>query len=88
MEEGIFPGYRAVMFGGEKEIEEERRLCYVGITRAKEVLYMTHAKSRMQHGLTQYNPPSRFLKEILRIWWICLLVRCPIWQRNTQCGKA
>ena len=64
MEEGIFPGYRAVMFGGEKEIEEERRLCYVGITRAKEVLYMTHAKSRMQHGLTQYNPPSRFLKEI------------------------
>ncbi len=64
MEEGIFPGYRAVMFGGEKEIEEERRLCYVGITRAKEVLYLTHAKSRMQHGLTQYNPPSRFLKEI------------------------
>lgn len=64
MEEGIFPGYRAVMFGGEKEIEEERRLCYVGITRAKEVLYLTHAKSRMQHGLTQYNAPSRFLKEI------------------------
>lgn len=64
MEEGIFPGYRAVMYGGEKEIEEERRLCYVGITRAKEVLYLTHAKSRMQHGLTQYNAPSRFLKEI------------------------
>lgn len=64
MEEGIFPGYRAVMYGGEKEIEEERRLCYVGITRAKEELFMTHAKSRMQHGITQYNPPSRFLKEI------------------------
>lgn len=50
------------MYGGEKEIEEERRLCYVGITRAKEELYLTHAKSRMQHGITQYNPPSRFLK--------------------------
>ena len=64
MEEGIFPGYRAVMYGGEKEIEEERRLCYVGITRAKEELFLTHAKNRMQHGITQYNPPSRFLKEI------------------------
>ena len=64
MEEGMFPGFRAVMYGGEKEIEEERRLCYVGITRAKEELFLTHAKSRMQHGITQYNPPSRFLKEI------------------------
>lgn len=64
MEEGIFPGYRAVMYGGEKEIEEERRLCYVGLTRAKEELFLTHAKNRMQHGITQYNPPSRFLKEI------------------------
>lgn len=64
MEEGIFPSYRAVMYGGEKEIEEERRLCYVGITRAKEELFLTHAKNRMQHGITQYNPPSRFLKEI------------------------
>ena len=54
----------SVLYGGEKEIEEERRLCYVGITRAKEELYLTHAKSRMQHGITQYNPPSRFLKEI------------------------
>ncbi len=64
MEEGMFPSYRAVVYGGEKEVEEERRLCYVGITRAKEELYLTHAKSRMQHGITQYNPPSRFLKEI------------------------
>lgn len=64
MEEGIFPGYRAVMYGGEKEIEEERRLCYVGITRAKEELFLSHAKNRMQHGITQYNQPSRFLKEI------------------------
>ena len=64
MEEGMFPSYRAVVYGGEKEVEEERRLCYVGITRAREELYLTHAKSRMQHGITQYNPPSRFLKEI------------------------
>lgn len=64
MEEGMFPTFRAVMYGGEKDIEEERRLCYVGITRAREELFMTHAKSRMQHGITQYNPPSRFLKEV------------------------
>ena len=64
LEEGIFPGFRAVVYGGEKEIEEERRLCYVGITRAKEELFLTYAKNRMQHGITQYNQPSRFLKEI------------------------
>lgn len=64
LEEGIFPSYRSIMYGGAKEIEEERRLCYVGITRAKEELYISFAKSRMQHGITQYNAPSRFLKEI------------------------
>ena len=64
MEEGIFPSYRAINYGGEKEIEEERRLCYVGITRAKEELFLTHAKSRMQYGINQYNAPSRFLSEI------------------------
>lgn len=64
MEEGVFPSFRAVMYGGEKEMEEERRLCYVGITRAREELFLSHAKTRMQHGITQYNPPSRFLKEI------------------------
>ncbi|MDD4843087.1 MAG: DNA helicase PcrA [Anaerotignum sp.] len=64
MEEGMFPTFRTVMYGGEKDIEEERRLCYVGITRAREELFLTHAKNRMQHGITQYNPPSRFLKEI------------------------
>jgi len=64
LEEGMFPSYRSIMYGGENEIEEERRLCYVGITRARDGLYMCHAKSRMQHGITQYNAPSRFLKEI------------------------
>ena len=64
MEEGLFPGYRSIMSGDEREIEEERRLCYVGITRAREELYITHAKTRMQNGNIQYNQPSRFLKEI------------------------
>ena len=64
MEERIFPSYRSVMYGGTKEIEEERRLCYVGITRAKQELFLSFAKSRMQHGITQYNTPSRFLNEI------------------------
>lgn len=64
MEEGIFPSYRSIMYGGANEVEEERRLCYVGITRARDELFLTHAKSRMQHGMTQYNAPSRFMKEI------------------------
>ena len=64
MEEGLFPGSRAIMSGDEKQIEEERRLCYVGITRAKKELFMTYATHRMQHGLIQYNAPSRFLAEL------------------------
>ena len=62
MEEGIFPGYKSI--GEEKELEEERRLCYVGITRAKENLYLTCAKQRTIFGSTSCNSPSRFLKEI------------------------
>ena len=62
MEEGIFPGMQASM--NEGEIEEERRLAYVAITRAKELLYITTTKSRLQYGRTQYNPPSRFIEEI------------------------
>ena len=62
MEEGVFPGMRS--FGDDEEIEEERRLCYVGITRAKERLFLSRAKSRMLFGATKYNPPSRFLDEI------------------------
>jgi len=62
MEEGVFPGMRS--FGDNEEIEEERRLCYVGITRAKERLYLSRAKSRTLFGATKYNPPSRFLEEI------------------------
>ena len=62
-EEGIFPGMQTVMAGPE-EIEEERRLAYVAITRAKDELYILHAKSRMLYGQTKCNPPSRFLGEI------------------------
>ena len=62
LEDGVFPHLRAL--GEPDELEEERRLCYVGITRAQEQLYMTNAWSRTIFGSTQYNPPSRFLDEI------------------------
>ena len=62
MEEGIFPGYKSI--GEQKELEEERRLCYVGVTRAKENLYLTNSKQRTTFGSTTHNPPSRFLQEI------------------------
>lgn len=62
MEEGLFPGNQ-VMYDAS-EIEEERRLCYVGITRAKEKLYITNARSRMMFGSTSFTRPSRFIKEI------------------------
>ncbi|WP_426574138.1 DNA helicase PcrA [Aquihabitans sp. McL0605] len=62
LEDGIFPHLRSL--GEPKELEEERRLAYVGITRARERLYLTHAWSRTIYGSTQYNPPSRFLDEI------------------------
>jgi DNA helicase-2/ATP-dependent DNA helicase PcrA len=62
MEESIFPHSRA-LFDAE-EMEEERRLCYVGMTRAREELYMLSAASRMIYGSTQHNPPSRFLADV------------------------
>ena len=64
MEEGVFPVFGAMMSGDESEIEEERRLCYVGITRAKERLFLSAAKRRMLRGQTQYNRRSRFIDEI------------------------
>ena len=62
MEEGIMP--HSMSLNEESELEEERRLCYVGITRAKERLYITNAKRRMLFGNTNMNPPSRFIAEI------------------------
>ena len=62
MEEGIFPSSRSLM--DPIVLEEERRLCYVAITRAREKLYLCNAEMRMLYGKTQYNQPSRFLEEI------------------------
>ncbi len=62
MEEGLFPGMQSIM--NPSEIEEERRLAYVAITRAKRKLYILHTHQRMLNGSTQYNPPSRFVGEI------------------------
>ena len=64
MEEGIFPHARTLM--DEEEIEEERRLCYVGITRAERTLFLSHARMRTVFGHTVSYPPSRFLKEVPR----------------------
>ncbi len=64
MEDGLFPSYMSISSGSNDDLEEERRLCYVGITRAKKTLTMTAARSRMIRGETQYNPVSRFIKEL------------------------
>jgi DNA helicase-2/ATP-dependent DNA helicase PcrA len=62
MEDGVFPHMRSL--GNKAELEEERRLCYVGITRAEQRLHLTRAWSRNLWGQSQYNGPSRFLGEI------------------------
>jgi DNA helicase-2/ATP-dependent DNA helicase PcrA len=62
LEDGVFPHYRSM--GDSAQLEEERRLAYVGVTRARERLYLCHAWSRTLFGNTSYNPPSRFLGEI------------------------
>lgn len=64
MEDGLFPGSMTINSGSQEEMEEERRLCYVGITRAKDRLFLSSARQRMMHGANSYNPVSRFLKEI------------------------
>ncbi len=62
MEDGVLPHMRALI--EPRELEEERRLAYVGVTRAMRLLYLTFAKTRMLNGMTQYNPPSRFFTDI------------------------
>lgn len=66
MEDGVFPGYMSIMADDPTEIEEERRLCYVGITRAMKKLSLSAARQRMVRGETQFNKPSRFIREIPR----------------------
>ena len=63
MEEGLFPSMQSIT-STSAEVEEERRLCYVAITRAKRELFIVHTNQRMLYGRTQFNPESRFLKEI------------------------
>ena len=62
LEDGIFPGMQSIL--DPSELEEERRLAYVAITRAKELLFISHTKCRLLYGRTQYNPISRFIEEI------------------------
>ncbi|MBR6478347.1 MAG: UvrD-helicase domain-containing protein [Lachnospiraceae bacterium] len=64
MEDGLFPSYMTISSGNEEDLEEERRLAYVGITRAQLELTLTYAKARMVRGETQNNPVSRFVREI------------------------
>ncbi len=64
MEDGLFPSYMTIVSDDPSDMEEERRLAYVGITRAKDDLTLTYAKARMVRGETQYNPVSRFVREI------------------------
>ena len=62
MEDGLFPHQRSI--ADQQGLEEERRLCYVGLTRAKETLYVTHAEQRRLHGMDNFSQPSRFIAEI------------------------
>ena len=64
MEDGLFPSYMTITSDDIDELEEERRLCYVGITRAEKELTVSCARRRMIRGETQFNKMSRFLKEI------------------------
>ena len=84
MEDGIFPGYSAIMGDDEEEIEEERRLCYVGITRAMQKLSISCARSRFRNGEQQYNRPSQFINEIPRY----LLKQCGGMTQQTTTGKT
>lgn len=75
LEEGVFPNARS--FDSQADLEEERRLCYVGITRAKEELYLAYAASRMLFGNVQRNPVSRFVSEIPMSLYIARSSRTP-----------
>ena len=64
LEDGLFPSYMTIVSDDPTDVEEERRLCYVGITRAQKELNISSAKQRMVHGETQMNKVSRFVNEI------------------------
>ena len=69
LEDGLFPSYMSMNSGDPMDIEEERRLCYVGITRAMKRLYLSSARARTLHGDVMYNPVSRFVKELPQEIW-------------------
>ncbi|HWP97101.1 MAG TPA: UvrD-helicase domain-containing protein [Syntrophomonadaceae bacterium] len=75
LEEGVFPSYRSE---SPEEMEEERRLCYVGITRAREKLYLTHTVTRLLYGYERNNAPSRFLTEIPEELMVTPATRSPL----------
>ena len=84
MEDGLFPGIQTIT-AGEAEMEEERRLAYVAITRAKKQLYVMHTRSRMLYGQTTYNPLSRFVSEIPSA-----LIDKPVdpWERDRMAARG
>lgn len=84
MEEGIFPHSRTLM--NENEIEEERRLCYVGITRAEKHLFLSNARTRTIYGRTQYYTPSRFLQEVPRN--LVHVIKRPVVQRPAMTSQV
>lgn len=90
-EEGIFPSYLSLQDNTGKGLEEERRLCYVGITRAKRHLYFTCARTRMQFGHSVYNLPSKFIKEIPEEYFVNEKQRSniskPVQQNDTNTFK-
>lgn len=84
MEEGIFPHARTLM--NDNEIEEERRLCYVGITRAEKHLFLSNARTRTIYGRTQYYTPSRFLQEVPRN--LVHVIKRPVVQRPAMTSQV
>lgn len=84
MEKGIFPHSRTLM--DENEIEEERRLCYVGITRAEKHLFLSNARTRTIYGRTQYYTPSRFLQEVPRN--LVHVIKRPVVQRPAMTSQV
>lgn len=84
MEEGIFPHSRTLM--DEKEIEEERRLCYVGITRAEKHLFLSNARTRTVYGCSKRYDPSRFLQEVPRN--LVHVIKRPVVQRPAMTSQV
>lgn len=86
MEEGIFPHSRTLMNDNDNEIEEERRLCYVGITRAEKHLFLSNARMRIVYGRPQYYKPSRFLQEVPRN--LVHVIKRPVVQRPAMTSQV